>query len=178
MCSFKDNISTVSQKINKVNSFFVGILVALLILDVWLAVLDRYIFHWQLSWVEELARYIMIWAILLAVPCCTANKEHMGLGFVVNNFSASVQRAIKIFMGLLFVLFFSYIAYAGIAFVQKGASQYSSIFGIPMSYAYAAIPVTFLLSALQAFLIVIQDILDMCSTNSVHLSSNNVEKKA
>lgn len=171
MSSIKSKIIKISNKLNKVNQFCVGILISLLILDVWIAVLDRYLFHWQLSWVEELARYIMIWAILLAVPCCTANREHMGLEFVVNKFSKQTKIGLQIFMGLLLTFFFAYLSYAGISFAQKGSAQVSSVFSLPMSYAYAAIPMTFLLSAIQSLFVVLQDIhkfyeIKMTSINS------------
>lgn len=170
MSSIKSKIIEVSNKLNKVNQFCVGILISLLILDVWIAVIDRYLFHWQLSWVEELARYIMIWAILLAVPCCTANREHMGLEFIVNKFSNQTKIGLQIFMGVLLTLFFAYLSYAGVNFAQKGSGQVSSVFALPMSYAYAAIPITFLLSAIQSLFVVLQDIYKLCELKTMSMN--------
>ncbi|CCN73143.1 TRAP transporter small permease [Vibrio nigripulchritudo] len=147
----------IKQTLNRVNQFIVGILMIMLILDVWIGVLDRYVFQWQLVWVEELARYIMIWAILMAVPCCTAGREHMGLEFVVRRFPQPIQTLIKRTLGLLTCLFFFYIAYLGYFFAMKGANQLSTVFALPMSYAYAAVPVTFALSGFQALLVWIED---------------------
>ncbi|MBW3695875.1 TRAP transporter small permease [Vibrio sp. T187] len=151
-------ITTTKNRLNKANQLCVGILTALLILDVWLGVLDRYLLKLQLVWVEEMARYIMIWAILMAVPCCTAGREHMGLEFVTKRFPMMTQRIIKIFVGALTTAFFAYIAYLGYAFAEKGANQLSTVFSMPMSYAYAAIPVTFALSAFQSFLVWLEDL--------------------
>ncbi|MCL9773991.1 TRAP transporter small permease [Vibrio methylphosphonaticus] len=151
-------ITTTKLRLNKANQLCVGILTTLLILDVWLGVLDRYILRLQLVWVEEMARYIMIWAILMAVPCCTAGREHMGLEFVTKRFPEVVQRIIKIIVGAITCAFFCYIAYLGYAFAEKGASQLSTVFAMPMSYAYAAVPVTFALSGFQAFLVWLEDL--------------------
>lgn len=161
------------KAVNKVNQYGVGILMALLIIDVWVGVADRYLFHWQLSWVEELARYIMIWGILLAVPCCTFGREHMGLEFVVKRLPLNIQTTLKITMSLLMVLFFGYIAYAGIAYMQKGEQQLSTVFALPMSYAYAAIPVTFSLSAFQALIVLIQDISEITNTPNALLGEES-----
>ncbi|MDA9556978.1 TRAP transporter small permease [Vibrio sp.] len=151
-------ISTFKNKFNKANQFIVAVLATLLILDVWLGVLDRYILKLQLVWVEELARYIMIWAILMAVPCCTAGREHMGLEFVVKRFSFITQQVIKCIVGLITLSFFAYICYLGITFAAKGSSQLSTVFGMPMAYAYAAIPTTFALSAFQSLLVWLEDV--------------------
>lgn len=144
--------------INKVNQLCVAILTTLLIIDVWVGVLDRYVFEWQLVWVEELARYIMIWAILMAVPCCTADREHMGLTFVTQRFPQLIQHIIKLLIGTLTCVFFFYIAYLGYEFVLKGVNQFSTVFALPMSYAYAAVPVTFALSGIQALFVLLEDI--------------------
>ncbi|MCB1637400.1 MAG: hypothetical protein KDI15_00975, partial [Thiothrix sp.] len=56
-----------SDRINTIVEAIVAVLMLLLVLDVWLGVADRYFFHWQLPWPEELARYLMIWAAMLAV---------------------------------------------------------------------------------------------------------------
>lgn len=154
-----DNIITRTKgRLNKANQLCVGVLTALLILDVWVGVLDRYLFKWQLVWVEELARYIMIWAILMAVPCCTAGREHMGLEFITRRLPALTQQVIKLTIGALTCVFFFYIAFLGYTFAEKGASQLSTVFALPMSYAYAAVPVTFCLSGIQALLVWLEDI--------------------
>tara|TARA_R110002012_G_scaffold81645_3_gene206590 strand:+ start:6248 stop:6496 length:249 start_codon:yes stop_codon:yes gene_type:complete len=55
-----------------------------LVLDVWLGVADRYYFHWQLPWPEVMARYLMIWAAMLAVSSGVARRDHIGLtGFLM-----------------------------------------------------------------------------------------------
>lgn len=164
MGTIRQNFYTFGKRLNKINQYGVGVLMGLLIMDVWIGVADRYIFHWQLSWVEELARYIMIWGILLAVPCCTFGREHMGLEFIVKRLPQNIQNMLKVLMDILMVAFFSYIAYAGIAYAEKGAQQLSTVFSLPMSYAYAAIPVTFFLSAFQALIVLIQDIFELTTT--------------
>jgi len=151
-------ITKTKHRLNKANQLCVAVLTTLLILDVWLGVLDRYILKLQLVWVEEIARYIMIWAILMAVPCCTAGREHMGLEFVTKRLPIKMQYVLKILIGALTTVFFAYVAYLGYAFTEKGVNQLSTVFAMPMSYAYAAIPVTFSLSALQAFLVWLEDI--------------------
>lgn len=171
MSGVKQQVITFQTRINRVNQAVVGILMMLLILDVWVGVLDRYVFQWQLVWVEELARYIMIWAILLAVPCCTAGREHMGLKFLVNAFPMRAQQIITVVVSLITVAFFAYVAWLGIAFAEKGVKQLSTVFALPMFWAYLAIPATFTVSAFQAFLVLIIDVCDLLSPQ-VELASD------
>lgn len=161
-------VTNFKQKLNKANQMVVAILMTLLILDVWLGVLDRYWLKLQLVWVEEMARYIMIWAILMAVPCCTANREHMGLELVAKRLPTVAQRTLKIALSGLTFSFFSYITYLGIAFTEKGMTQLSTVFAMPMAYAYAAIPVSFALSALQALLVLVEDLLSLSQPSLPH----------
>lgn len=55
-----------------------ALLIALMVLDVWLGVISRYLVEMQITWTEELARYLMIWAALLAVSCGVYYREHVG----------------------------------------------------------------------------------------------------
>ncbi|WP_305856733.1 TRAP transporter small permease [Balneatrix alpica] len=145
-----------SARLNRINQWVVGVLMAALLIDVWIGVLDRYLFHWQISWVEELARYIMIWAILLAVPCCTAAREHIGLTSLTSKLPWRWRRYLGITTDLLCILLFSYLAFSGSAFVAKGWQQLSTVFGLPMAFPYAAIPVAFGLAAVQNTLVLMR----------------------
>lgn len=146
-----------SQRLNGLNELVVGVLMALLVLDVWVGVLDRYLIHWQLSWVEELARYIMIWAILLAVPCAVCSRAHIGLDLLTRKFNPTGQRMALFIADLAMILFFLYIAYSGVTFAAKGLVQLSTVFGLQMAFPYAAIPVAFSLAALQTFVLMMTD---------------------
>jgi len=65
--SVETTAATLSRSLNRVVERIIAALLLVLVLDVWLGVIDRYIFHWQLPWPEELARYLMICAALLAI---------------------------------------------------------------------------------------------------------------
>ena len=141
-----------SEFIDRMNRWAVGLLMALLILTVWTAVLDRYLFKWQIGWVEELARYLMIWAILLAVPCCVVARQHVRLAMVSDRLPGLIQKPLSVLVDLITIAFFAYIAISGVGFAQQGMSQLSTVFRMPMVYPFAAIPTAFGLAALQAFL--------------------------
>lgn len=149
-----------SSRLDRVNQWAVGLLMALLLLNVWLAVLDRYLLNWQMAWVEELARYLMIWGILLAVPSCVALRQHVRLTMVVERLPAGVQRWLGVVVDLIAIAFFGYVAVLGTGFVSQGLSQATMVFGMPMAIPFAAVSVSFGLAAIQTLLAMIRDYAD------------------
>ncbi|QUX97310.1 hypothetical protein C0J08_18770 [Marinomonas sp. CT5] len=153
----QNSVENIGNRINWLNERVVGLLILILILDVWLGVVARYLFHWQIPWTEELARYIMIWGILLAVPCCCYRREHIGLAILQNRLSTRVLRIVNVILDLVAFILFTLIAFTGATFAEKGLQQASMVFGMSMFIPYAVIPVTFGLSAVQTLFALIRD---------------------
>ncbi|MEC8196731.1 MAG: TRAP transporter small permease [Pseudomonadota bacterium] len=149
---------TASAKINTIVEAIVAALMLALVLDVWLGVIDRYFFHWQLPWPETLARYLMIWAAMLAVSSGIARRDHIGLTAFIMVLPYPVRRAMLIAMDVLALALFLYVAWYGIAFTQSGAPRQAMIFGVSLAPFYAAIPVAAFLSSLQLTLVLIRDL--------------------
>ena len=154
----QDRVESIGNRVNWLNERAVGLLIMLLILDVWLGVVARYVFHWQIPWTEELARYIMIWGVLLAVPCCCYRREHIGLAILQNRLPTSVLRIVNVILDLVAFILFTLIAFTGATFAEKGLQQTSMVFGMSMFVPYAVIPVTFGLAALQTLFALIRDL--------------------
>ena len=147
--------SWLALRLDRLNRLAVGVLMAVLIIDVWVGVVDRYLLHWQINWVEEAARYFMIWAILLAVPSCTYHRQHIRLELLCDALPRSVRIPLARLTEVITFAFFSYLAIAGQGLVADGFEQFSGLFGMPMAVPYAAIPVSFGLAAVQTLLVFI-----------------------
>ena len=105
----RERAAYLSRKTNQIVEMLVAILMAALVLDVWLGVLDRYLFHWQLPWPEVLARYLMIWAAMLAVSSGIARREHIGLTTFIAILPSWVRRLVLITMDLIALALFAYL---------------------------------------------------------------------
>ncbi|WBU55206.1 TRAP transporter small permease [Paracoccus sp. SCSIO 75233] len=151
---------TAGDRINAIVEAIVAALMLLLVLDVWLGVADRYYFHWQLPWPEELARYLMIWAAMLAVSCGISRREHIGLTLLVGAIPEGARRVILIAMDLVALALFLYVFWFGIGFAQSGATRQAMIFGTSLQPYYAAIPVSAGIAAIQILLTMIRDMGD------------------
>lgn len=146
-----------SAALNRAVELVVTFLMALLVLDVWVGVIDRYIFHWQLPWPEIVARYLMIWTVLLAVSCGIARREHIGLTIVIDLMPRHLMRAALIIADLLAMILFLYVLWFGWGFAMSGLNRQAMIFGMSLGPAFAAIPVSATLAALQLAFVLVRD---------------------
>ncbi|MGR3481312.1 TRAP transporter small permease [Salipiger marinus] len=133
------------------------VLMAALVLDVWIGVLDRYLFRWQLNWPEVLARYLMIWTVLLAISVGIARREHIGLTMFIDLLPQALRRGLLLLSDILALALFAYLFWFGIGFAQGGATRQAMIFGMTLGPAYAAIPVSAGLAFVQLLLVALRD---------------------
>ncbi len=147
-----------SERLNWAIERIVAALMLLLVLDVWLGVVDRYLMHWQLPWPEVFARYLMIWAALLAVSCGIARREHIGLSILIERLPVNLRRTTLVAMDGVAFLLFLYIAWFGIGFAAGGASRQAMIFGMTLALPFAAVPVSAGLAMVQLLLTALRDL--------------------
>ncbi|MEM9522999.1 MAG: TRAP transporter small permease subunit [Pseudomonadota bacterium] len=150
--------ASLSTAINRGIEALVAILMLALVLDVWLGVADRYYFGWQLPWPETLARYLMIWASMLAISSGIARRAHIRLVGVVGRLPLPLRQTILIGMDLLALALFLYVAWFGVGFAAGGANRQAMIFGATLLPFYAAIPTAATIAAVQMSLVLIRDL--------------------
>ena len=132
-------------------------LLMLLVLDVWLGVLVRYVVAWPLTFTEELARYLMIWVALLAVSCCIPRREHIGVQALFERLPATVRRHLLAVVDLLGIAFFVFLFFYGLGLVERGGKTFTMIYGTSKALPFAAVPAGAALAAIQLTLVAIRD---------------------
>lgn len=142
-------IEKIGYWINYLTERICGLLVAAMIGVVWFGIIDRYFFALGGTWTEELARYIMIWAALLAVPCCTYRREHIGLDLLFARIPSRHQIKFRLLLDLIGLAFFTFLFYYGIMMTKAGATQFATIFGMNMTVPYLSVPVASGLTMVQ-----------------------------
>lgn len=147
-----------SDLLNTLVERLVAIIMLALVVDVWIGVVDRYLIHLQLPWPEVLARYLMIWAVLLAISCGISRREHIGLSLLLDRLPASLRRSALMAMDLVALALFAYVFWFGIGFALEGAKRQALIFGLSLGPAYAAIPTSAGLAVVQLFLVLCRDL--------------------
>ncbi len=146
-----------SLALNRVVELVCAALIAVLILDIWVGIFGRYVVELPVTWSEELARYLMIWAALLAVSCGVARREHVAVTALLHRFPAAMRRWTEVAIDALAFAFFAFLCYFGIGMTEQGATQYATIFGMTMTIPFAAVPVSSALACAQLALVGARD---------------------
>lgn len=132
-------------------------LAVLLVLDVWLGVVVRYALPLPITFMEEVARYLMIWMALLAVSSGIAHREHIGVEFVFSRMPGRVRRWLAVSFDVIGFLFFFALFWYGLTFSEKGFSRLSMIYAMPKGYAFAGVPLAAFVACIQMALVGIHD---------------------
>ncbi|AWI79298.1 MAG: TRAP transporter small permease [Betaproteobacteria bacterium HGW-Betaproteobacteria-13] len=139
----------IGRRLNRVVEWLCAGLIAVMVLVVWLGVGGRYFTQDGISWTEELSRYLMIWAALLAVSCGAWWREHVGLDLIPSRLPETARRFLKLATDGLTVGFFVFMFIYGIDMTLEGRTQFSTLFGMTMEVPFAAVPVSSALAAFQ-----------------------------
>ena len=155
-----------SMRVNWVLERVCVFLMGVLVVDVWLGVLVRYVLPLPITFTEELARYVMIWMALLAVSCGIARREHIGVLMIFEKFPVMTRRWLALGFDLVGLVFFGLLLFYGTGFFERGFRQVTMIYAIPKAYANAAVPVAAFFCCIQLVLVGIRDFLTFGQTVS------------
>ncbi len=146
-----------SAYINRWVEWLCAVILAVLVLDVGVGIFGRYVIELPVTWTEELARYLMIWAALLAVSSAVARREHVAVTALLERLPRNLQRYLGVAIDALGIAFFAFLAYFGIDMTKQGATQYATIFDMTMWIPFAAVPVSSVLACVQLALTGVRD---------------------
>ena len=114
-----------------------------------LQVFFRYVLNSSLSWSEEAARYLVIWAALLGFSSSVEARRLFSFEMLVARMSRRGKRVCAVLNVIAAVAFLWVLVVDGAGLVAMTASQSSPAIGMPMAIAYAALPVGGILVALH-----------------------------
>ena len=118
---------------------------------VFFQVVMRYVFQNSLSWSEELARYIFLWQTWLGASYAVKEHRHLRVEMLADRFKGRARLVFELFVLVVWFGFSGFLAYQGYQMtsflVQSG--QTSAAMQIPISWAYASVPVGCGLMALR-----------------------------
>jgi TRAP-type C4-dicarboxylate transport system permease small subunit len=147
-----------SRRVNQWTEWLCVFLLAVLILDVWLGVLARYVIPFPITFTEELARYLMIWMALLAVSCGISHREHIGVQLLFERLPRRGRKTLAIGFDLIAFAFFAFLLVYGIGFAERGFSRLTMIYAIPKGYPFLVVPLAAALCCLQLALVALHDL--------------------
>lgn len=154
---YADKAIVASRRLNRYVERFCVLLMVLLVLDVWLGVLVRYVIPVQLTFTEEAARYLMIWMALLAISSGISHREHIGVLVLFERFPPALRKWLAVAFDAIALGFFAILLFYGIGFVERGFSRFTMINEIPKAYPFMGVPLAAGVACVQLLLVGIHD---------------------
>lgn len=143
----------VSRIVDALASAICAVFFGAMTVTVLLGVFFRYILNNPLSWTEEVSRYLMIWGASVGISLGIRADEHVGLTILLDSIKSRAVR--MVFHTVIFLLVLGFLGVLFLYSVRMALDaryMQTQALGVPMYVAYAAIPASSILAALQLVL--------------------------
>lgn len=126
----------------------VGLILGIIVLLTFYQVVARYAFSSPLSWLEEFAQLLLVWAVMLGSAAAVKRSNHLTVDILFDQLHGAARVvAVLIINGLVMFLAIS-MAYYGYLFYLKTAGDYATSLGFARNLFYLPIPIAGVLIAI------------------------------
>jgi TRAP-type C4-dicarboxylate transport system permease small subunit len=126
----------------------VALFVAILVIMV-CQVAFRYVLNSPLTWTEELARYLYIWACYLGAPVALRRGNHVTIVVVSDRLPRGLGRVVTLGTQILALVFFLQLAIQGTILAARSHTVEAITVPLPWSMIYLVAPASAILMILQ-----------------------------
>lgn len=134
---------------------------------VFVQVILRYVFLSPLSWIEELARYLLVWISCFGAAYAVRKGEHIAVMFLNNMFKGYMKSALTILIHILVIILFMVCFMKGIGLSIRQWNVVTPALQIPRTLPYLGVPISFAIMLLFSLELFITDIKTMFSKGSL-----------
>ncbi|PFG03351.1 TRAP transporter small permease [Bacillus sp. es.034] len=142
--------------VNKAVLIFIGLLTGVMAAVIITQVFSRFVLSTSLSWSEELARYLSIYAVFLGAAVALRKQGLISVEVLHEFIPAELTKWLKIIVNIICIIFSIILIVEGIEMMDRVQIQSSPAMQIPMSIPYASIPIGSLLMALNGLVVIIE----------------------
>ncbi len=125
-------------------ALFMAILVTMV-----LQIFFRYVLSTPLTWTEELARYLYIWACWCGAPVAMRRGNHVVITVLSERLPRRMVQMVGLVTQLIALFFFIVLAYQGLLLTLRAHSVMAITVPIPWSAIYIAAPISAVLMILE-----------------------------
>lgn len=104
----------------------------------------RYVLNNSLTWSEELLKIMLVWFGMMSVAVLAARREHVAIVVFKEHMPKKVQNFLSKLTQLIIVGICVLMVVIGVQYCMKAGFRLTPALRIPYTWAYAAIPVSFL----------------------------------
>lgn len=153
------------DKIENILNLFLKALVILFLafmsISVFYAVVSRYVFRSAPFWVEEVARFLMVYMAFFGSAIAFRARSHVGFSFIIDNLIPMRLRPyIILATDILTAIFFGFVIYHGVRFANQGIGIVSPATGINMAFVYSGVFIGSSFCLIQVLITMLRDVRD------------------
>lgn len=137
------NIRKIIDSLTLFGAVIGGLFTGIMTLIVGYAVVGRYILNRPIGWSEEMAMYLVVWAVFLGAAYALKEEAHIGVDIVISRIKPPWKKVVLIFHYLVGLLFFSILFFKGIQMVSLSVKMgaLSIAIDFPLYIPQLAVPV-------------------------------------
>ena len=118
--------------------------------DIFYQFFTRYALNNSASWTEEIARYLLIGTVFIAIAASVRTNRHIHVDLFYRLLPAAVCRALSTLVDVIRLAFFAFAVYLTWAMMEKMGNYRMTIVDLPMNAVYGVCLVGFGFSTIRA----------------------------
>ena len=122
----------------------------LLAADVFYQFFTRYALNSSAAWTEEIARYLLIGTVFIAIAAAVRDERHIHVDFLYRFLGAKFARALATIVDVVRILFFGAATFLTWQLMDKMVNYRMTIIDLPMNIVYGACMLGFFLAFLRS----------------------------
>jgi TRAP-type C4-dicarboxylate transport system permease small subunit len=122
----------------------------LLAADIFYQFFTRYALNSSASWTEEIARYLLICVVFIALAWAVRDNRHIHVDIFYRMLPAPVCRVLATLVDLVRIAFFLYAVVLNVQMMQKMGNYRMTIIDWPMNSVYGVCAVGFAFAAIRS----------------------------
>ena len=122
----------------------------LLAADIFYQFFTRYALNNSASWTEEIARYLLICVVFVALAASVRTNRHIHVDLFYRLMPKAVCRALSTLVDLVRIVFFAYVVVLTIQMMQRMGSYRMTIVDLPMNIVYGVCAFGFACATVRA----------------------------
>lgn len=118
----------------------------------------RYVFSASNAWSEELARYLMVFSVMVASAIALRKNSHLQIDILINRFNPRMKAIFTIASTIAGIVFLCYLFIYSLDLMKLGMRNTSAGLGFVMAIPYAAIPLGVVLMVLTSIEVILKNL--------------------
>lgn len=143
--SLKSGISVWIARLERLSAWSAGAFLVLMIADILMGVFFRYFLHSSVIWTEEVARFSLVWLVMLGACAAFLHGDHMAIDFIINRMNPSVQKVVALGRLIVSFLVLALMIFLGLNNAINMWNMQTMALNIPKTIPLLSLPAGFLL---------------------------------